>query len=91
MYYSQLLLNTYTKSKTMGGLLCCAGSALCCAGQALCACLCCPCRKAGVHAKNFAKIGYAIFQVLFMLIALSLMFSAKKIVNWFPKGMLNCP
>ena len=41
--------------------ICCAGAALCCAGAKCCGCMCAPCAKAGVHKKNFAKIGFVIF------------------------------
>lgn len=70
---------------------CCLTSALCCAGQALCSCLCMPCAKAGVEAKNFAKIGFVIHQIFWIGISLLLMVSAKKLVDKFPAEMLNCP
>ena len=65
-------------------LLCCAGAALCCAGQACCGCLCKPCAKMGVHSKNFAKIGYVVFQFFWILVAIALLFTAKKLVEVLP-------
>lgn len=65
-------------------LICCAGAALCCAGQACCNCLCAPCRKMGVHAKNFAKIGYVVFQFFWIMVAIILLFTAKKLVEVLP-------
>lgn len=65
-------------------LLCCAGAAVCCAGKACCGCLCSPCSKMGVHAKNFAKIGYVFFQFFWILVSIALLFSAKKLVEILP-------
>ena len=45
----------------------------------------------GVQAKNFAKIGYVFHQVFWILVSLLLMVSAKKLVSWFPGGMIDCP
>ena len=70
---------------------CLVSSALCCAGAMCCSCLCSPCRRAGVPDKNFAKIGYVFFQIAWIGIALLLMITAKDLVDWFPKGMLDCP
>jgi len=69
----------------------CVGSALCCAGTMCCSCLCKPCAMAGVHAKNFAKIGYTVFQLVWLLFALIVMFNA----SWFhwmiPNKLMECP
>ena len=70
---------------------CCVTSALCCAGQALCSCLCMPCKRAGVESKNFAKIGFVVHQVFWIGVSLTLMVSAKKLVDVFPTQMLKCP
>jgi hypothetical protein len=64
--------------------LCCAGTAVCCAGQACCSCLCAPCAKMGVHAKNFAKVGYVCFQAFWILVSIILLFTARKMVDVFP-------
>ncbi|CDW86304.1 membrane protein [Stylonychia lemnae] len=71
-------------------LLCCAGAAICCAGRACCGCLCAPCSKMGVHSKNFAKIGYVIFQFFWIFVSIALLFSAKKLVDILPH-FLQCP
>ena len=61
----------------MGAVLgSCAGAAICCAGAACCSCLCRPCEAAGVAAKNYAKIGYVVFQCFWLALALTLMFVA---------------
>ena len=70
---------------------CCITSALCCAGACCCKLLCAPFERLGVAAKNFAKIGYVAHQVFWVLVSLLLMVSAKKLVDWFPVGMLDCP
>lgn len=46
--------------------------------------LCMPCKKAGVHAKNYAKIGYTFFQIVWMAVALLLFFLSDKLkdVHW---------
>ena len=49
---------------------CCLGSALCCAGSCLCSALCFPCKKAGVAAHNYSKVGYTFFQIMFMGVAM---------------------
>ena len=43
--------------------------------------LCAPCRSAGVHAKNYAKVGYTFFQVVWMALALLLFFLSDKLVE----------
>lgn len=81
---------------------CCATEALCCAGSLCCSLLCLPCKHAGVPAKNFAKIGYTFFQMIFLTIALILMFNAAKLEEFRDKfswlfsgddvdGMSVCP
>ena len=68
---------------------CCLGSALCCAGSLCCSMLCMPCKAAGVHAKNYSKIGYTFFQVVWMAIALLFFFLSDQLVNVsFIKQML---
>ena len=63
----------------MGGW--CLGSALCCAGTMCCRALCMPCKRAGVHAKNYAKIGYTFFQVVWIAVALIFFFLSDKLIN----------
>jgi hypothetical protein len=60
---------------------CCATEALCCAGSLCCSLICLPCKHAGVPAKNFAKIGYTFLQMIFLSIALILMFNSDKLQN----------
>ena len=70
---------TKTNKQNMGGW--CLGSALCCAGSMCCNMLCMPCKKAGVHTKNYAKIGYTFFQVVWIGLALLFFFLSDKLVN----------
>ena len=64
----------------MGSVIsCCATEAICCAGSLCCSLLCLPCKHAGVPAKNFAKIGYTIFQLIFVIVGLILMWNAQKL------------
>lgn len=72
-------------------ILCCAGSALCCAGQLCCSCLCAPLKAAGVQAKQFSKIGYVVFDLIWILISITLMYTAYKLVDWQPLSALKCP
>jgi len=44
----------------------------------------------GVHSKNFAKIGYVVFQMLWIIIAIILLYTAKKLVDVLPE-FLQCP
>ena len=66
-------------------LLCCAGASVCCAGQACCSCLCGPCAKMGITAKNFARLGYMFFQLFWIILAITIFFLAKHIVSWLPE------
>ena len=72
------------------GAMCCAGEAMCCAGTLCCKCLCAPCARMGVAAKNFAKVGFVVFQFFWMIISLILLFTAKKLVDVLP-SFLQCP
>ena len=48
---------------------------LCCFGSAACNCCCKGCRACGVSAKAFPKVAYLVFDVIFMLIAMVLMYT----------------
>ena len=67
--------------------LCCVGSALCCAGAACCKCLCSPCSKAGVHEKNFSRIGYVVFHLMSICLAMLMIY----MMTWFssPGGWID--
>lgn len=56
----------------------CVGSAICCAGACCCKLLCIPAKAAGVAAKNFAKIGYVVFAISWLLLVICLMY----LFNW---------
>lgn len=71
-------------------LLCCAGAAACCAGRACCSCLCMPCARMGISAKNFAKLGYVFFQLFWIIIGIMIFFLARHLVNILP-DFLQCP
>lgn len=73
------------------GVMCCASSALCCAGQMCCNCLCSSCNSCGVPSKNFSRVGYVFFQIIWIAFSLLIMFSAKDLLDWFPDYMLECP
>lgn len=77
----------------MGAMLaCCVGSAACCAGKACCGFLCSACSAAGVPNKNFSKIGYVFLQIIFMGISISVMFSAKTIIDKYDYfNWISCP
>ena len=88
----------------MGAMIsCCATEAICCAGSLCCSLLCLPCKRAGVPAKNFAKIGYTIFQLIFVVVGLILMWNAKNLGDksdswpwrWFAsddsESLRDCP
>ena len=65
----------------------CVGQALCCAGAVCCEALCCCCKKVGVPNKNFSRIGYVFFQIIWIGLAIGMMFSVKDIIDWFPKSL----
>jgi hypothetical protein len=76
----------------MGALIaCCAGQALCCAGQLCCSCLCKPCEAAGVASKNFSKIGYVVFQLLWVVVSLVVMFNTDHFMWMATSEMVECP
>ena len=52
----------------------CIISTLCCAGQC-CNMLCCCCKGCGVRSKHQSNISYAVLQIIFLLIAITLMLS----------------
>ena len=61
-------------------------NALCCAGQSCCSALCCCCKECGVRSKHQSKIGFAFIQILFLLIALTVMLNIGDIEdgdNWY--------
>ena len=70
----------------------CIGSALCCAGAACCKCLCLPAKAAGVAAKNYAKIGYVVFSVGWLILTIILSYIFEWIFDnggdWFG---FECP
>ena len=60
----------------------CVGSALCCAGSACCKCLCFPAKAAGIAAKNFAKIGYVVFSVGWLILTICLTYLFNWMFDW---------
>ena len=69
----------------------CVGSAICCAGAMCCKCLCAPARAAGVAAKNFAKIGYVVFAVSWLILVICLMYLFDWIFDWSSWFGFECP
>ena len=72
-------------------LAACVGSALCCAGSACCSALCIPAKAAGVAAKNFAKIGYVVFSVCWIILVILMMYLFKWIFGWSDTFGIGCP
>jgi hypothetical protein len=52
--------------------------------------MCTPCRKAGVSEKNYAKVGYVIFQLGWVIMAIIMLYTAKSLVEVLPH-FLQCP
>jgi hypothetical protein len=73
-----------------GALACCAGEAVCCAGACCCGIMCKVCSLCGVQSKTFAKIGFVFFQLLWVIISIILLYTAKHLVNVLPHFM-QCP
>ena len=69
----------------------CIGSAICCAGAACCKVLCLPAKAAGVAAKNFAKIGYVVFSVCWIILVICLMYLFNWIFGWTDAFGVGCP
>ena len=69
----------------------CATAACCCAGEACCACLCLPFKMLGVAGKNFSKIGYVMFQILWILVAFLILYIGNWVVSWGSFIGINCP
>ena len=69
----------------------CVGSAICCAGAACCKCLCLPAKLAGVAAKNYAKIGYVIFSVSWLILTICLMYLFNWLFGWTDTFGFDCP
>ena len=59
---------------------------LCCMGSCCCKALCCCCKECGVRSKNQSQIGYALLQIFFLLIGVTIMFNIGDIElsdNWY--------
>lgn len=69
----------------------CIGSALCCAGAACCKCLCLPAKMAGVAAKNYAKIGYVVLSIGWIILTIILMYLFNWIFDWSEPFGFECP
>ena len=69
-------------------MICCA-QALCCAGTACCKSLCCCCSKScGSSRKTFYRLGYLFFSLIWIFLALILMYFGGKMFKWCG---LSCP
>ena len=71
-------------------LLCCASQAACCAGQCCCSLMCKACEDCGVSKNNFAKLGYLVFHLCWISVAILLMIFGKNLVDYLPSS-LQCP
>ena len=67
--------------------LCCAGEALCCAGATCCRCLCKLFSCCGAKNKTFSKIGYVMFQIFWILIAIILLYTSNDYTVIIPSEM----
>ena len=72
-------------------LAACATAACCCAGELCCSAMCMPFKAFGVEAKHFSKIGYVVFQVFWIVAALSSMFAGTWLMQWSVYIGLECP
>ena len=67
---------------------CCIGSAACCAGEACCSAACCACKSCGVTPKNFPRITYVLFNLLWFAISILLMFTLQPLFQKY--DFLEC-
>ena len=56
--------------------------ALCCAGAACCNLMCAPARALGIASKNYAKMGYVMFQILWIIITVIMMFAMRHVIDY---------
>ena len=69
----------------------CATAACCCAGSACCSCLCLPAKAIGIASKNYSKIGYVMFQLVWICFAFLVLFAGTWIVSWGQWVGITCP
>ena len=69
----------------------CLGMACCCAGSICCNMLCTPCKAAGVASKNFAKIGYVVFQITWIVFTILMMYLMRHAIDYTSYINLDCP
>ena len=69
----------------------CIGSAICCAGSMCCSAICLPAKAAGVASKNFAKIGYVVFSLCWIILVICLMYLFNWIFGWSDTFGVGCP
>lgn len=69
--------------------LCCAGSALCCASATCCSCLCCCCKKCGMNERSYARVGYVVFSILWVILGIIIMFFAPGLMSPFDQ-FIHC-
>ena len=68
-----------------------ATSALCCAGSCCCEICCLPMKLIGVSAKNYSKIGYVMFNLFWILLAIGTMYAGNWFINWAKWVGITCP
>jgi len=66
-------------------------SACCCAGACCCECFCLPFKAIGVSAKHFSKIGYVMFNLLWILISIGAMYAGTWFMSWASWFRIDCP
>ena len=66
-------------------------SACCCAGACCCECLCLPMKMIGVSAKHFSKIGYVMFNLFWILLAIGTLYAGSWFAGWAKWTGISCP
>ena len=64
----------------------CVGAAICCAGKICCDAMCLPAKALGVASKNYAKIGYVIFDLFWILMGIISFYGFSWAADWTTVG-----
>lgn len=64
-------------------LFCCAGSAICCASATCCEALCCCCKRCGMNERSYARVGYVVFSIIWVILGIVIMFFAPSALSPF--------
>jgi len=69
----------------------CVGAAVCCAGTMCCQSLCLPAKALGVASKNYAKIGYVLFDLFWLITAIIFFYFFSWAIDWTENIGIQCP